>query len=148
MALTISSGSVTREAFSRSMKITGAGGVIGKVIADKSHLKSGTLASAGNFRVDAQNPASSKANLQVQVNGVSGEKSSVGGALIDVDLYKQMGELNAPGPAGASAKARHTELTKAIQGALTRSVGSWKVVTGKPDHGEYTTYLVSGKFSS
>jgi hypothetical protein len=41
--------------------------------------------------VDAQNPASSKANLQVQVNGVTGEKSSIGGALIDVERYKQMG---------------------------------------------------------
>ncbi len=36
------------------------------------------LTSSGNFRVDAQNPASNKANLQVQVNGVTGEKSSVG----------------------------------------------------------------------
>jgi hypothetical protein len=148
MALTVASGAVSKEAFARAMKITGAGGVIGKVIADKSHLKSGTLSSSGNFRVDAQNPASNKANLQVQVNGVTGEKSSVGGALIDADLYKQMGELSASGPAGATAKARHTELTKAIQGALTRSVGTWKVVAGKPDHGEYTTYVVSGKFSS
>jgi hypothetical protein len=148
MALSISGGSVTKEALARTMKKDGVGGVIGKVVADKKHLKSGELAKAGNFRVDAQNPASGKANLQVQVNGIKGEKSSIGGALIPEDLYNKMGNTAASGPAGASAKARHVELTKAIQGALTRSVGTWKIVEGKPDHGEYQTFVVGGDFSA
>jgi len=149
MGLQVSGGAVTKEAFARTMKIDGAGSVIGKVFADKStHLKSTTnLASGGNFRVDAQSPVSGHANLQVQVNGVKGEKSSVGGALIESRLYTEMGDTKAAGTAGAKAQGRYAELNKCIQGALRRSVGTWKVVAGKPDHGEYQTFIVSGKFS-
>jgi hypothetical protein len=149
MALSISGGSVTKEGFARTMKKDGAGGVIGKVTADKGHLESKTLSSAGNFRVDSQTPTGSKANLQVQVNGVTKEKSSIGGALIPAELYKSIGNTNAPGKEGATAKARQAELTKAIQGALTRSVGTWTVVEEKKgSHGEYRTFVVGGTFSA
>lgn len=150
MALSVSGGSVTKEGFARNMKKDGAGSVISKVTADKTHLKSKTLSDAGNFRVDSQTPTGSKANLQVQVNGVTGEKSSIGGALIPADLYDKVGNTKAAGKEGASAKARHTELTKAIQSALVKSVGTWKVVEekGKAAHGEYQTFVVGGTFSS
>ena len=49
----------------------------------------------------------------------------------------------------ATKKARNVELTKAIQGALTQSVGTWKVVTAnRTDHGEYKAFKVGGTFSS
>ncbi|HTX34783.1 MAG TPA: hypothetical protein VME43_07175 [Bryobacteraceae bacterium] len=150
MALQVSGGSVTKEAFARNMKITGAGSVIGKLVPDKdSHLKAtSNLVSDGNFRIDSQAPSSGHANLQVQVNGVHGEKSSVGGALVESRLYKEMGDANASGTAGVTAKARKAELTRCIQSALRRSVGTWKVIAGNNPHGEYQTFSVSGKFSS
>ena len=150
MPLTVSGGSTTKEAYAKTLKIDGAGSVIGKVFPDKdSHLKAtSNLSSAGNFRVDSQAPTTKYANLQVQVNGVKGEKSSIGGALVESELYKTMGNKNANGAEGAAAKARFAELQRCIQSALRKSVGTWKVVDGKPDHGEYQTFIVSGKFSS
>jgi len=132
------------------MKITGAGSVIGKLKPDKdSHLKAtSNLVSDGNFRVDAQAPTSGYANLQVQVNGVKKEKSSVGGALVEKHLYEEIGNTNASGPAGAQAKARMAELTRCIQSALRKSVGTWKVIAGNDPHGEYQVFIVSGKHSS
>ena len=149
MALTVSGGAVTKEAFARSMKITGCGSVIGKLAPDKdSHLKAtSNLVSDGNFRVDSQAPASGFANLQVQVNGVRGEKSSIGGALVESRLYTEMGDPKAQGTAGAKAKGRKAELTRCIQGALRRSVGTWKVIAGNNPHGEYQVFKVSGQYS-
>ena len=139
MGLQISGGAVTKEALAQATKKDGAGGVIGKVNASNYTGSSGTIATGTAFRVDRQNPTGTHANLQVQANGITGKKSSIGGALIPLDLAKQMG----------TDKAKQAELTKAIQGALTRSVGTWKTVTqSQKTHGEYQTFVVSGKFSS
>jgi hypothetical protein len=149
MALTVSGGSMSKEAFARNMKITGCGSVIGKLVPDKdSHLKAtSNLVSDGNFRVDSQAPASGFANLQVQVNGVKKEKSSIGGALIESRLYKEMGDPKAAGKAGAQAAGRKAELTRCIQSALRKSVGTWKVIAGNDPHGEYQVFKVSGQYS-
>ncbi len=150
MGLSVAGGSVTKEALDQgSLNKSGAGGVIGKVNATNYTGSSGNIASAGNFRVDKQNPTGTHANLQVQVNGITGEKSSIGGALVPLDLAKGIGKLNAPDPEGKAAKARAAELTKAIQGALSKSVGTWKQVkNGQKTHGEYQVFVVSGNFSS
>jgi hypothetical protein len=146
MALTVSGGSATTEAYASAINKSGVGGVIGKVNAG-NFTKTGTIATAGNFRVDFQGSTGTDANLQVQVNGVTGKKSSIGGALIPMSLAKEIEKLT--GEQEATKKARNIELTKAIQGALTQSVGTWKVVTaGQKSHGEYKAFKVSGQFSS
>ena len=146
MSLKVVGGSVTKEGYATNISKSGAGGVIGKVTS-ANYTNTGTLASAGSFRVDYQGSTGSDANLQVQVNGVTGKKSSIGGALVPMDLVKQINKLTKEQE--ATKKARHVELTKAIQGALTQSVGTWKVVTAdKKEHGEYKTFKVSGEFSS
>jgi hypothetical protein len=150
MGLSVSGGSVTKEALKReNLNKSGAGGVIGKVTATNYTGSSGTISTAGNFRVDRQNPSSTHANLQVQVNGITGEKSSVGGALVPLDLASGIGKMNAPGSEGTVAKARAAELTKAIQGALSKSVGTWKCEKkGQLLEAQYQTFVVSGKFSA
>ena len=143
MALSITAGSTTKEALARNMNKSGVGGVIGAVNAGNYTDK--RPGNAGNFRVDNQNPTTTHANLQVQVNGITGEKSSIGGALIPLALGKEIGNTKD----AKSKVARKTELTRAIQGALTRSVGTWKVVTsGQQSHGEYQQFIVAGTFSS
>jgi hypothetical protein len=150
MGLSVSGGSVTKEALKReNLNKSGVGGVIGKVTATNYTGSSGTIATAGNFRVDRQNPTGTHANLQVQVNGITGEKSSIGGALIPLDLAEGIGKMNANGPEGVAAKARAAELTKAIQGALSKSVGTWKCVKkGTQLEASYQAFTVSGKFSA
>jgi len=93
MALSITAGSTTKEALARNMNKSGVGGVIGAVNAGNYTDK--RPGNAGNFRVDNQNPTTTHANLQVQVNGITGEKSSIGGALIPLALrgvkYRPLG---------------------------------------------------------
>jgi len=146
MALKVAGGSVTTEAYATNVNKSGVGGVIGKVNAG-NYTKTGTIASAGAFRVDYQGSTGSDANLQVQINGVTAKKSSIGGALVPLSLAKEIEKLTSDQE--ATKKARNVELTKAIQGALTQSVGTWKVVTAnQKDHGEYKTFKVQGEFSS
>lgn len=146
MALIVSGGNVTTEAYASAINKLGVGGVIGKVNAS-NFTKTGTISTEGNFRVDYQGSTGLDANLQVQVNGVTGKKSSIGGALIPMSLSKEIEKLTSAQE--ATKKARNVELTKAIQGALTQSVGTWKVVTAnRTDHGEYKAFKVGGTFSS
>jgi hypothetical protein len=146
MALKVVGGNVTTEAYATNMSKSGAGGVIGKVNAG-NYTKTGTIATAGSFRVDFQGSTGTHANLQVQVNGIKGDKSSIGGALVPLSLGKSIEKLTAA--QDATKKARNVELTKAIQGALTQSVGTWKVATvNRQEQGEYKTFKVEGEFSS
>ncbi|MCW5966146.1 MAG: hypothetical protein KIT83_19060 [Bryobacterales bacterium] len=149
MALAIVARAWTREAYKvAQINRTGAGGVIGHVNDSNYTGSSGTIHSEGAWRADRQNPTATHSNIQVQANGVFGVKSSIGGVLVPLSLATQIGAVNSPGPDSIPAKARASELTRAIQGALTRSVGSWRYVpVPNAAYAEYQVYEVTGTFS-
>jgi hypothetical protein len=150
MALTVVARPWTREALKvQQINRSGAGGVIGHVNHSNYSGSSGTIHSAGSWRADRQNPTTTHANIQVQANGVYNQKSSIGGALVPLSLATQIGAVNSTGPDAIPARARAAELTKAIQGALTRSVGSWRYVpVPNAAYAEYQPYEVTGTFSA
>ncbi len=151
MAFTVAAGNWSEEGWkSLALNRTGAGTAIGGVRARDCGGNSGTIVSLGNWRVDKQNPSTTHQNIQVQRNGVFGEKSSVGGVQFLSTLIGQIGNFQNPDATkAAQAIARDTELTRAIQGALTQSVGTWSI--GGPannQHGRFRFYTVTGTFSS
>lgn len=148
--LQVLAGAMTREALKKQIiDRTGMGGVIGHATATNYTGDSGTIFSGTLWRVDRQNPSKTHANLQVQRNGIFGEKSSVAGVLIPLDLAAKIGGINAPGVAGVAAKARAAELTRAIHKALTESAGTWQYVpNGQAPYAEYRVYSIQGTFSA
>jgi hypothetical protein len=100
---------------------TGAGGACNLVNATNYSGGIGTIAQNAEWRVDRQAPPPGKINLQIQKNGV-GNPSSIACCILPANI--NCGNIHAPGAAGVLANARASELTKAVHGALTRSVGS------------------------
>jgi hypothetical protein len=150
MALTVVAGAWTREALKvPNINRNGAGRVIGQVNSSNYTGSSGTIYTEGAWRVDRQNPSATHANIQVQANGIYNAKSSIGGVLVPLSLATQIGPVNAPGPESIPAKARASELTRAIHGALTRSVGSWRYINHPTNaYAEFQIYTVTGTFSA
>lgn len=142
MAFNVVQANTSNEAYAdQALNKTGAGSSIGGVTA-AGIGGGGTIYSVGNWRVDNQNPSTTHYIIQVQRNGVFGAKSSIGGAKIPRTLITGLAQ-------GANAAARTAELTRAIQGALTRSVGSWRV-GGTQQNRIYSFdfFEITGAFSS
>ena len=151
MAFVVAAGNWSEEGYkSAALNRTGAGTAIGGVRARDCGGGSGTIVTIGGWRVDKQNPSATHQNIQVQRNGVVNEKSSIAGVLFLSSLIGQIGNFQNPDVAkAAQAVARDTELTRAIQGALTQSAGTWSI--GGPaanQHGRFRFYTVTGTFSS
>lgn len=128
---------------------THAGNVIGLLHAASSCLNAGTLCENDDWRIDNQNSSETIYNLQVQRNGVWHEKSSIGGVIVAKTLIAAIGRRAGTAVNPAAKTARDVELARALQAALTNSVGSWRV-GGTINNRIYSFdfYSVRGDFSS
>ena len=147
MAFRVVRGNPSNEGWKATVNRHGCGDVIGLLRARDA--QGGTICKNNLWRIDGQNTDGTQMNLQVQRNGIWNEKSSVGGVLFSAALVGRIGQINATGPAGATATARDHELTSALHKALTDSVGTW-AVTGPPANrvASFVFFKIEGDFSS
>jgi len=128
---------------------TGAGAACSLVDAGNYPGTIGTIAQNADWRVDRQSPPVGMINLQIQKNGV-GNPSTIAACLVPNNLNP--GSVNLPpGPVRDKAKARFTELTRAIHDGLRQSVGSRRPSAAAQANqvlSEIQTFKVTGSFSS
>ncbi len=125
---------------------TGAGSAIGLLTASGCGGANHTICENDDWRVDSQNQSTTHYNLQVQRNGIRNEKSSICGVKV---LKSLIAGVRGGAANPAAGDAREIELTRAIHGALTLSVGTWRL--DGPENNRvfsFDFFEVAGSFSS
>jgi len=126
---------------------TGAGAACSVVTAANYTGNIGTIGRTNGWRVDRQNPPVGMVNLQIQKNGAP-NPSTIGCVLVPDALGPELGNLRAPGGPGDRARARSSELTRAIHNGLSQSVGSRRVNAAHREEMEIQVFRVQGAFSA
>lgn len=127
--------------------ITGAGAACSLLNAGNYPGGIGMIAQNATWRVDRQNPPPNRTNLQIQRNGV-GNPSTIACCLVPDNLAGQVGNLHAQGALQIRARARFSELTRAIHSGLSQSVGSRRPREGHLGQMEVQVFQVGGHFSA